>query len=63
MRSEILGDTHADTVAAIEDLILAHQSQGQWQEADESRLRTLGTDEGGLKDEDFAKLIDMVSIS
>jgi hypothetical protein len=32
------------------------------QEADELRLRALGMDEGGLEDEDFAKLVDMIDI-
>ena len=62
LRSKVLGDRHADTVAAMEDLALAYQSKGRLREADELRLRALGMDEGGREDEDFAKLVDMIDI-
>jgi tetratricopeptide (TPR) repeat protein len=62
LRSKVLGHTHADTVAAMEDLVLAYQSQGLLREADELRLRALGMDEGGFEDEDFTKLVDMIDI-
>jgi hypothetical protein len=46
----------------MEDLIMAYKSQGRLAEADELRLRALGIDGGELKDEDFAKLVDMIDI-